>query len=101
LQSNSQVTPGNIDDRRPVKQLLKNLSGIVVGDGGYLSKVLQKELREKHNIFFVTGVKRTMKQLMTKNQHDLLKLRQLGTVDISFKETKNKPQCHKSGIATD
>lgn len=76
------VTSGNTDDRKPVKQLLKNLSGIVVGDGGYVSKSLQKELKEENNVSFVTGVKRTMKQLMTKDQHDLLKLRQL--VETSF-----------------
>ncbi|MEG4202091.1 transposase, partial [Microcoleus sp. Pol12A5] len=35
---NIQLTPGNVDDRKPVPDLLKTLSGKVFGDRGYVSK---------------------------------------------------------------
>ncbi|MBC8948502.1 transposase [Xenorhabdus sp. TS4] len=31
------LTPGNIDDRQPVKALVKGLTGHLYGDKGYLS----------------------------------------------------------------
>ena len=33
-----QLTPGNIDDRKPVPQMSKKLWGKLVGDRGYLSQ---------------------------------------------------------------
>lgn len=69
------ITSGNTDDRKVLKKLLTDISGIVIGDGGYLSKKLQQELFKK-NIFLFTGVRNTMKKLMTKAQHYLLKSRQ-------------------------
>lgn len=69
------ITPGNTDDRKFVIKLLKGLKGTVVGDAGYVSKELMKELSEQ-GILFLTGVRKNMKRLMTKSQHELLKLRQ-------------------------
>jgi hypothetical protein len=34
------LTPGNVDDRRPVPQLVKRLFGQLFGDKGYLSQPL-------------------------------------------------------------
>ena len=39
-----QCTPGNIDDRRPVPQMSKNLWGKLVGDRAYLSQALFEQL---------------------------------------------------------
>ncbi len=39
-----QLTPGNIDDRKPVPQMTKKLWGKLVGDRGYLSQTLFEEL---------------------------------------------------------
>ncbi len=39
-----QLTPGNIDDRKPVPQMTKNLWGKLVGDRGYLSQALFEQL---------------------------------------------------------
>ena len=69
------VTPGNIDDRKYVVQLLKDLKGIVVADAGYLSKKLMLQLFEQ-GILFLSGVRKNMNKLMTTTQHHLLKLRQ-------------------------
>lgn len=75
------ITPWNVDDRSPVKDLVKGLSWVLVWDAGYLSKDLQKQLK---NIWLslVTWVRKSMKQLMTKAQHNILKARQM--VETSF-----------------
>lgn len=72
------ITPGNIDERTQVKKLIGDISdSICVGDTGYLKLLLQKELFEEKGIQFITGVRKTMKRLMSKEQHNLLKARQL------------------------
>jgi hypothetical protein len=38
------LTPGNVDDRRPVPQLARNLWGQLVGDRGYISQELSQLL---------------------------------------------------------
>ena len=40
------VTPGNIDDRKPVPALVKRLWGKLFGDKGYISKRLNDQLRD-------------------------------------------------------
>lgn len=72
------ITPGNVDDRTQVKKLVGDImDALLVADGGYLKELLKQELFEKNNIRFVTGVKRTMKKLMTPGQHSMLRARQL------------------------
>ena len=34
----TQLTPGNIDDRKPVLELTKHLEGKLYGDKGYIAK---------------------------------------------------------------
>lgn len=75
-------TPGNVDDRRPVKKLLKKLKGLVVADAGYVSATLMKEL-SLQGITFITDVRKSMKRLMTPTQHALLKLRQRAEIVFS------------------
>lgn len=69
------ITPGNIDERKMVIKLLRGLQGVLVADAGYISKELHGKL-EKLNIWFLTGVKRNQKKLMTQANHMLLKARQ-------------------------
>ncbi len=59
---NFQVTPGNIDDRKPVPKLLQQLFGKVFADKGYISLQLAKKLRESAGIQLITKLKRNMKQ---------------------------------------
>ena len=42
-----QITGGNVNDRSPVKKLLKDISCKLIGDKGYLSKKLSAELFEQ------------------------------------------------------
>jgi len=69
------ITPGNIDERKMVVKLLHDLQGVLVADAGYISTALHKKL-QRLNVWFLTGVKRNQKKLMTKANHLLLKARQ-------------------------
>lgn len=70
-------TPGNADDRSVLDLLFKGLHGIIVGDAGY---ILKKEIWEKYlneNIHLFTGVRNNMKKIMTFDQHEELKKREI------------------------
>ena len=49
---NVQLTPGNTDDRKPVPDLLKGLSGKVFADRGYVSAKLAQQLLQDYDIEF-------------------------------------------------
>jgi hypothetical protein len=59
---NFQVTPGNVDDRKPIPELLQHLFGKVFADKGYISQKMFKELMESVGVQVVTKLKRNMKQ---------------------------------------
>jgi hypothetical protein len=72
------ITPGNVDERTQVVKLVGDImDSLLIADAGYIKEILKEELFEKNGVQFVTGVKRTMKKLMSKEQHSLLKARQL------------------------
>lgn len=54
------LTPGNVDDRKPVPELAKDLTDKLYGDKGYLSKVLYDELFES-GVELITTVRKNMK----------------------------------------
>ena len=58
---NIKLTPGNVDDRKPVPDLLKDLFGSVYGDKGYISNSLVSQLLVDHGIRFITKLKSNMK----------------------------------------
>ena len=45
---NIALTTGNIDDRKPVCELLKGQSGQFFGDKGYISAALAQDLRQSN-----------------------------------------------------
>jgi hypothetical protein len=53
------LTPGNVDDRRPVPQLTKKLSGKLFGDKGYISKRLFQTLFEE-GLQLITPIRKNM-----------------------------------------
>lgn len=72
------ITPGNVDERTQVKKLVGDITNsLLIADAGYVKELLKQELFEKNGIQFVTGVKRTMKKLMSCEQHSVLRARQL------------------------
>lgn len=56
----AKITPANVDDRTPVPELAKELSGKLYGDKGYISKALSGDLFDK-GVELVTNVKKNMK----------------------------------------
>ncbi len=59
------ITSGNIDDRVPVPQMLKNHQGKVFGDRGYISEKLSQKLM-KEGIQLFTKAKKNMKNKLMK-----------------------------------
>jgi len=54
------ITPGNTNDRTPIPELCKNLSGKLYADKGYIGKKLSEKLAGK-DIELVTTVRKNMK----------------------------------------
>ena len=84
------VTPGNVDDRKPVPALVKDLFGKLFGDKGYLSKPLREQLRDQ-GVELITRLKSNMKnQLMLLTDHILLRKRAI--VESVIDQLKNISQ---------
>jgi hypothetical protein len=70
------ITPGNVDDRKPVPSLVKKLFGKLFGDKGYIPQTLAKTLREMFDIQLITKLRKNMKsQLMLMSDRILLRHR--------------------------
>lgn len=65
------LTPGNVDDRRPVPQMAHGLFGKLVGDKGYLSQTLVATLLQQ-GVELLTPIKRAMKQRLMRLSDKLL-----------------------------
>lgn len=53
------LTPGNVDDRKPVPQLAASLWGKLVADGGYLSQALFEQLFAQ-GLHLITPIRKNM-----------------------------------------
>jgi transposase len=88
------LTPGNVDDRRPVPQLAKRLFGKLIGDKGYLSQDLVARLLQQ-GVELLTPIKRSMKpRLMRLNDKLLLRKRVL--IETIHDQLKNISQIEHS-----
>jgi transposase len=85
-----QLTPGNVDDRKPVPKLSEKLFGKLFGDRGYISKPLFLELYEQ-GLMLITTLRKNMKnQLM--NWDDKLLLRKRSIIETINDQLKNISQ---------
>ncbi len=57
---NALLTPGNVDDRKPVRKMTAKLTGLLFADKGYVDKDLFHDLYER-GLKLVTGIKKNMK----------------------------------------
>lgn len=88
------MTTGNVDDRKPVKELLKEQHGQFFGDKGYISKTLARELRDS-NVILVTKFKKNMNnRLMTLLDKQLLRKRAI--VESVIEQLKHISQIEHS-----
>jgi hypothetical protein len=84
---NAMLTPGNVDDRAPVRQMTAKLTGLLFGDKGYIDQVLFCDLFER-GLKLVTGIKKNMKnKLVVLREKILLRKRSIiETVNGVLKE---------------
>ncbi len=69
------LTPGNVDDRKPVRQMAQHLKGLLFADKGYIDQHLFRDLYE-NGLKLITNVKKNMEnKLMTLNEKILLRKR--------------------------
>jgi hypothetical protein len=84
------LTPGNVDDRKPVPHLVKHLFGKLFGDKGYLSQPLCEQLLAQ-DLHLITKLRRKMpNQLMP--LLDKLLLRKRAILETIVDQLKNISQ---------
>lgn len=84
------LTPGNVDDRRLVPRMVKELWGRLFGDKGYISQALAAVLRV-HDLRLVTKLVKNMKNRLM-SVTDKLLLRKRSLVDTLNDQLKNISQ---------
>lgn len=84
---NALLTPGNVDDRLPVRQMTAKLTGLLFGDKGYIDHILFLDLFER-GLKLVTGIKKNMQnKLLAFREKILLRKRSIiETVNGVLKE---------------
>ena len=66
-----QVTPGNVDDRKPVPKMTKRVTGKLFGDKGYISQKLFETLMEQ-GLKLITGIRKNMKNQLVLIEEKIL-----------------------------
>ena len=88
------VTPGNVDDRKGLREMAKYIKGKLFGDKGYISKELQETLWEK-GIQLVTKLRRNMKKVVLEEVDKIL-LRKRSLIETVNDQLKNISQLEHS-----
>ena len=95
------VTEGNVDDRKPVLDMVDNVTGSLYGDKGYVSANLKEQLAEQ-GIDFVTGQRSNMKR-QPLSAWDRAMLSKRFIIETVFDQLKNIAQIdhtrHRSCIS--
>lgn len=79
-------TSANIDDRKMVIPLSKDLLGIFIADAGYISKKLSREFYQEHKRILLAKPRANMKKIMTKFEELLYRTRML--IELDFRSLK-------------
>ena len=88
------VTPGNVDDRQPVPQLMQQIHnpfGKIFGDKGYISAKLTQDLLETFRVQLVTKLRKNMKNKLM-DEIDKYFLRKRAIVESIYDQLKNISQ---------
>ena len=88
------LTPGNVDDRKPVAKLAGGLYGKLFGDRGYISQALQ-EVLSRQNLQLITKIKKNMKNRLL-SVFDQLLLRKRALIETINDQLKNICQIEHS-----
>ena len=89
-----QLTPGNIDDRKPLSFLFEGLFGKVFADKGYISKDLFEAFFQE-NIQLITGIRKNMKNRLMPLMDKIL-LRKRSIIETINDQLKNISQIEHS-----
>jgi len=89
------VTPGNIDDRKPIPDLLSGLFGKIFADRGYVSQQLAAQLFREFGIEFFAKPRRNMKNKLMR-LHDKLLSRKRSIIETINDQLKNISQIEHS-----
>lgn len=92
---NVTLTPGNIDDRKPVPDLLSALFGKIFAARGYVSQKLASQLLEEFGIQFFAPPRRNMKNMLMRI-HDKLLSRKRSIIETINDQLKNISQIEHS-----
>jgi hypothetical protein len=87
---NLKLTPGNVDDRSPVPEMVKDLFGKLVADKGYISQKLSARLCEQ-KLQLLTKLKTTMKNKLLP-MFDKIMLRKRAIIESVNDQLKNISQ---------
>ena len=90
-----QLTPGNVDDRKPVPTLVQRLFGKLVGDKGYISQPLVEQLLESCHVHLLTFARTNMQGRLL-HRHDVLLLRKRAIMETIYDQLKNISQIEHS-----
>jgi transposase len=93
---NVQLTPGNVDDRKPVPDLAKQLFGKLIGDKGYISQPLMELLRQTIGVQMITKLKSNSKNRLPMALMDRILLRRRAIVESVIDQLKNISQIEHS-----
>jgi hypothetical protein len=90
-----QLTPGNVDDRKPLPILVQRLFGKLFGDKGYLSQPLVEALLTESAVHLITPARRNMQGQMIAHL-DALLLRKRAIIESIHDQLKNISQIDHS-----
>ena len=88
------LTPGNVDDRKPLSDLTKNLFGKLFGDKGYLSQTLFETLYQR-GLELITNIRKNMKNSLMLLE-DKIMLRKRFIIETVNDQLKNVSQIQHS-----
>ena len=96
-----QITPGNVDDRKPVPMLCQRLFGKLIADRGYVSQPLFEQLLDTFGVQLITKLRKNMKNRLLPLVDKLL-LRKRAIIESVVDQLKNISQIehtrHRSPI---
>ncbi len=89
------LTPGNVDDRRPVPRLVKRLFGKLFGDRGYISQGLAEQVLVTQGVQLITKLRKNMHNQLL-DLGDKLLLRKRAIIETIIDQLKNVCQIEHS-----
>jgi hypothetical protein len=89
------LTPGNVDDRRPVPRLVQRLFGKLFGDRGYISQALTEQLFTTQGLQLIAKVRKNMRERLLAYADKLL-LRKRALIESVNDQLKNVCQIEHS-----